>query len=161
MAIPGLSTLGIEVGYAVATATNALPNAFTSLPRCNSIGGIELSPATIDASALEDYVTKRVAGRADTPETIELTFNNTSEVRTALNAMISAYTTGVESNANTVVCIEVYDPKDTTGAVFFFVQPPSKLAMSEVSQNSLKTVPLTCTLVEYYGYGTGVKPAAG
>lgn len=161
MAIPGLSTLGIEVGYNVATATDTLPTAFTPLPRCNSIGGIALSPATIDASALEDYVTKRVAGRSDTPETVELTFNNTSEVRTALTTMISAYNTGVTTNANTVVCIEVYDPKDADGAVFFYVQPPAKLAMSEYAQNSLKTIPLTCTLVEYHGYGTGVKPAAG
>lgn len=158
MAIPGLSTLGIEVGYAVVTSTASLPAAFTAMPRCNSIGGIELTPATIDASALEDYVTKRVAGRAETPETVDLTFNNTAAVRTVLNAMISAYETSLASDTNTLVCIEVYDPKDTAGAVFFYIQPPAKLGLSEISQNSLKTISMPCTLVEYHGYDTGVAP---
>lgn len=158
MAIPGLSTLGIEVGYAVVTATTALPNAFTPLPRCNSADGIELSTNSIDASALEDYVTQRVAGRSDIPETWSMTFNSTPEARTAVQAMITAYETGIESNADTLVCIEIYDPKDTTGAYFVFVQPPSMLGLSEVSQNSLKTFALSCTLVKVHGYGTGVKP---
>lgn len=161
MAIPGLSTLGIEVGYAVVTATNALPNAFTPLPRCNSADGIELSVESIDASALEDYVTQRVAGRSDIPETWSMTFNNTPETRTAVNGMISAYSTSLQSNADTVVCIEIYDPKDTTGAYFVFVQPPTQLGLSEISQNSLKTFAVSCTLVKLHGYGTGVKPAAG
>lgn len=162
MAIPGLSTLGIEVGYAVVTATSSLPAAVTSLPRCNNIGGIEFTMNSIDASALEDYVTKRVAGRADSPETIEMTFNNTSDVRSALNAMLTAYATSLSSDPNTLVCIEVYDPKDTTdGACWFFVQPPTQLGMSEISQNSLKTIALSCTLVEYHGYDAGVAPTDG
>lgn len=161
MAIPGLSTLGIEVGYAVVTTTASLPAAFTTLPRCNSADGIELTTESIDASALEDYVTQRVAGRSDIPETWAMTFNNTPAARTAVTAMISAYTTGLESNADTLVCIEIYDPKDTTGAYFVFVQPPAMLGLSEISQNSLKTFELSCTLVTVHGYGTGVKPTAG
>lgn len=158
MAIPGLSTLGIQVGYAVVTSTAALPAAFTAMPRCNSIGGIELTPATIDASALEDYVTKRVAGRAETPETVDLTFNNTAAVRAVLTAMITAYNTSLASDTNTLVCIEVYDPKDTAGAVFFYIQPPAKFGLSEITQNALKTISMPCTLVEYHGYDTGVAP---
>lgn len=158
MAIPGLSTLGIKVGYAVVTSTASLPATVTELPRCNNIGGIEFSINSIDASALEDYVTKRVAGRSDTPETVELTFNNTADVRTALTTMMTAYTTSLATNTSTLVCIEVYDPKDTAGACWFFVQPPAQLGMSEISQNSLKTIALSCTLVEYHGYDTGVAP---
>lgn len=160
MAIPGLSTLGIEVGYSIVTTTASLPAAFTPLPRCNSADGIELSTESIDASALEDYVTQRVAGRSDIPETWAMTFNSTPEARTAVQGMITAYTTGVESNADTLVCIEIYDPKDTSGAYFVFVQPPAMLGLSEISQNSLKTFELSCTLVKVHGYGTGVKPAA-
>lgn len=160
MAIPGLSTLGIEVGYAIVTTTASLPNAFTALPRCNSADGIELTAESIDASALEDYVTQRVAGRSDIPETWAMTFNNTPASRTAVTTMISAYTTGLASDSDTLVCIEIYDPKDAAGAYFVFVQPPSMLGMSELSQNSLKTFQVSNTLVKVHGYGTGVKPTA-
>lgn len=158
MAIPGLSTLGIQVGYSVVTATTTLPSAVTVLPRCNSADGIELSTESIDASALEDYVTQRVAGRSDIPETWNMTFNNTPEVRTALNGLISAYE--AETSADKLVCIEIYDPKDTAGAFWVFVQPPAMLSMSELSQNSLKTIAFSCTLVKVHGYATGVAPAA-
>ena len=63
--IPGLSTLGVKLGYAVETTANTKPAAFTWLERVNSISGIELPSEQIDASALEDLVTKYVAGRQD------------------------------------------------------------------------------------------------
>lgn len=159
MAIPGLSTLGIQVGYKVVTAMNALPSSgITALPRCNSIDGIEITPASIDASALEDYVTQRVAGRSDIPDTWNLTFNNTPAVRTALSGLISAYNS--ETSADKVVCIEVYDPKDTAGAFWVFVQPSAALSLSEVSQNTLKTLTFATTPVTVYGYAAGVAPTA-
>ena len=67
MALAGLSTLGVKFGYAVGATQ---PNAFTELTRINGIGGISLSTEAIDASALVDEVTRRVAGRADTDETL-------------------------------------------------------------------------------------------
>lgn len=60
---PGLSTLGIKFGYAVESTKGQKPAAFTILERCNSIGGIELPTENIDASALEDYITRYVAGK--------------------------------------------------------------------------------------------------
>jgi len=61
----GLSTLGVKFGYAVETTAGTKPTAFKWLERCNSISGIELSTETIDASALEDLVTRYVPGRQD------------------------------------------------------------------------------------------------
>ena len=161
MPIPGLSTLGIEVGYAVVTSTASLPAQFTVLPRCNSADGIDMSTNSIDASALEDYVSQHVAGRSDIPETWGLVFNNTLDSRTAVSAMISAYQTSLSSDSNTLVCIEIYDPKDTSGAYFVFVQPPAALGMSELSQNALKTFNVSNALVKVWGYDTGVAPDDG
>lgn len=62
---PGISTLGIKVGWASGNATT-LPAAVTQLTRINEVGGISLETEQIDASALEDFVSKYVAGRADT-----------------------------------------------------------------------------------------------
>ena len=61
----GISTLGVKFGYGVGTLTTK-PTSFTQLERVNSIGGIALSTEQIDASALEDLVSKYVAGRQDT-----------------------------------------------------------------------------------------------
>lgn len=67
MALAGLSTLGVKIGYA---ASENAPAAVTELSRINAIGGISLSTEAIDASSLVDEVTRRVAGRADTDETL-------------------------------------------------------------------------------------------
>lgn len=64
--ISGISTLGVELSYGVETTAGTKPAAFTKLPRCNSIGGIELDTETIDASALEDYQERTIAGRQST-----------------------------------------------------------------------------------------------
>ena len=66
----GLSTLGVKFGYAVETTAGEKPAAFSWLERCNSIGGIELPTENIDASALEDFVTRYIAGRQDSGKSL-------------------------------------------------------------------------------------------
>ena len=61
--LAGISTIGIKLGYAIGSS---LPSAFTLLNRINQIGGISLETEQIDASALEDYITRYIAGRQDT-----------------------------------------------------------------------------------------------
>lgn len=50
----------------VETTAGQKPAAFTTLPRVNEISGIELDTETIDASALEDYQERSIAGRQST-----------------------------------------------------------------------------------------------
>ena len=57
----GISTLGVKLGYGVGTVTTA-PTAFKWLERVNSIGGISLETEQIDASALEDMISKIMQG---------------------------------------------------------------------------------------------------
>ena len=50
-----LTTLGVKFGYAVEATAKTRPTAgYTQLPRCKSIGGINLSQEQIDVSCLED-----------------------------------------------------------------------------------------------------------
>ena len=63
MALAGISTLGITFGYGVETTAGEKPSAFTQLTRINAIGGITIENEQIDASALEDAVSKRCACR--------------------------------------------------------------------------------------------------
>lgn len=58
-----VSTIGIEFGYALEATAGTKPSKFKKLTRINAIGGISLETEQIDASALEDYVTRYIAGK--------------------------------------------------------------------------------------------------
>ena len=67
MAVPGVSSLKMELGMGALSASDTGPaSSFTKMGRINAIGGIELSQENIDASAISDDVSQYVAGRADT-----------------------------------------------------------------------------------------------
>ena len=155
--IPGLSTLGVKLGYAVETTANTKPAAFTWLERANSISGIELPSEQIDASALEDYATRYVAGRQDSGGEWTVTFNLTSEVVGQLEDMIAAYNTAAASNLN--MWFEVWTPNQTKG-FFVVAQPPQILPMPEFAQNELQTIDVVFTIVEYKGQSTAIEPVS-
>lgn len=157
--LAGLSSLGVKFGYAVETTAGTKPAAFTQLERCNSVAGIALSTENIDASALEDLVTRYVPGRQDSGGQWSVTFNYTEEVETQLKAMISAYETGQGQSTPLNTWFEVWFP-DTNKAFFVVAAPPKKLPMPEVSQNSLQTIELTFTINEYKGTDTAIEPTA-
>lgn len=148
----GVSTLGVKFGYGVSTGST--PSTFTQLERCNSIGGISLSTEQIDASALEDEISRYVAGRQDTGGTWEVVFNATDEVFTQLDTMISAYK-GLSSGQK--LWFEVWSPY-LKNAFFVVAQPPLHIPMPETNQNELQTVTMTFTIEEYKGMLTGVEP---
>lgn len=152
MALAGLSTLGVKFGYKAGTTQ---PDSFTELSRINSIGGISLSTEAIDASALVDEVTRRVAGRADTDETLPVTINATDETIAEWEGVITAFnglTTGQE------LWFEVYHPRLTKG-FFFKAEPPKKLPMPEMGQNQLLTMEINLVVTEYVGMATAVEPS--
>ena len=151
MALAGLSTLGVKFGYG-SGATK--PNAFTELTRINAIGGLSLASESIDASALTDEVTRRIAGRADTDETLPVTVNWTPDTLTEWEAVLTAYEA---LTGNAEMWFTVYHPSMTKGW-FFKAQPPKKLPMPEFGQNSLLTVEISLVVTEYIGMDTAVAP---
>ena len=153
--IPGLSTLGIKFGYAVETTANQKPASFTWLERCNNINGLNLATEIIDASALEDYVTRKIAGRQDAGDSWTVTFNYTEEVATQLNGMIAAYNTAKASNLRT--WFEVWIPNATNG-FFVVAQPPQKLSMPEFGQNALLTIDVEFAIEDYIGADVAIEP---
>lgn len=149
----GISTLGVKFGYGVGTLAQK-PTAFTQVERVNSIGGISLSTEQIDASALEDKVSKYVAGRQDTGGTWEVTYNISDEVVTQLNTMIEAYKT---MTGDKKMWFEVWSPY-MEKAFFVIAQVPETIGMPEVSQNALQTVTMTYTIEEYKGLDEAIEP---
>ena len=153
MALAGLSTLGITFGYGVETTAGTKPGTFTQLTRINSIGGISITPETIDASALEDSVEKSVAGRASTGATWEVVINYTPDTASEWASVISAYNTGKASGLQT--WFEVIVPSMTDG-FFVIAEPPQEIPMPELGQNALLTVTMSLTIVDYKGTLTKV-----
>lgn len=149
----GVSTLGVKFGWGIGSG-DTKPSAFTWLERCNSVGGIALSTEQIDASALEDEISRYIAGRQDTGGTFSATFNLTTEVVTQLEAMITAYN-GLTSGQK--LWTEVWSPFLTDG-FYAIVQAPKHIPQPDMSQNELMTVEMTFILEEYKGMSAGIEP---
>lgn len=151
MAVPGISTLGIKLGYNASANGTTLPSSVTQLTRINTIGGITLETEQIDASALEDYISKYVAGRADTGGTFNITVNVSDETIAEWQAVFTA------SETYGGIWLEVWSPF-LTKAFWIYAQTPTEFPMPELGQNELATVEIPMTIVEYHGLGTAVEP---
>ena len=148
----GISTLGITFGYGVEATAGTKPTTFTKLNRINNIGGITIEPEQIDASALEDAVTRYVKGRADTGGTFPVTVNLTPETKEEWEALITAYK-GLSGGKR--MWFETIVP-GFEDAFFVVAQPPEEIPQPEFSQNALLTVEMNLTIEEYVGMDTKV-----
>lgn len=157
--LPGLSTLGVKLGWACESTPGVKPAAFTWLERCNNISGIELTTEQIDASALEDLTTRYVAGRQDNGGQWSVTFNTTGEVVAQLEAMIDAYNTAQSQSTPLNMWFEVWSPNNNK-AFYVVAQPPQVLPMPEFGQNELQTIDVVFTIVEYKGQDTAIEPVS-
>lgn len=155
MAQAGISTLGMLFGYAVESVAGEKPSAFTQLTRINEVGGISLEPEQIDASALEDEITRNIAGREDAGGSFGVTINMTDETIAEWETLITAYN-GLDTGKR--MWFTLYSPY-LSKAFFIVAQPPKHIPMPDASQNALATVELTLTIEEYVGLDTAIKPS--
>lgn len=153
--IPGISTLKMRLGYAVETTAGVAPTAYTWLQRANSIGNIDLSTETIDASAIEDEQTRSIAGRQDTGGEWTLSFNLTNETEPIYQKMLSDASDGLAENKRT--WFTVWSPY-LTKAFFIVAQPGGKIPMPSIDQNALLTAELSLAIDEYKGLLAAIKP---
>ena len=147
MAVAGVSTLGITFGYGVETTAGTKPTAFKKLSRINAIGGINIEPEQIDASALEDLITRYIKGRADTGGSFPVTVNYTDDTAKEWDDLITEYkalTGGKRMWFETIV-------PDITKGFFVIAQPPDAIPQPEIGQNELLTVEMNLTIEEYKG----------
>ena len=148
----GISTLGITFGYGTESTAGTKPSTFTKLNRINNIGGITIEPEQIDASALEDAITRYVKGRADTGGTFPVTVNLTPETKEEWETLITAYK-GLSGGKR--MWFETIVP-GFEDAFFVVAQPPEEIPQPEFSQNALLTVEMNLTIEEYVGMDTKV-----
>lgn len=157
MAVAGLSSLGITFGYGTETTAGTKPTTFNTLTRINQIGGITIEPEVIDASALEDAVTRNIKGRADTGGTWAVTVNFTADTKKEWTDLITAYKALTGGKR---MWFEVLHPQ-LEDAFFVVAQPPEQIPMPETGQNELWTIEMNLTIEEYKGMDTKVALTPG
>ncbi len=133
----GISTLGITFGYGMETTAGVKPTVFTQLHRINSIGGITIESEQIDASALEDLVSRYIQGRGDTGGTFPVGVNYTSETLDEWEGVISAYNAAKGTGKR--MWFETIIP-GFSKSEFVVAQPPAKIPSPEKNQNELLIV---------------------
>ena len=150
--IAGVSTLGITFGYGTEDTAGTKPTAFTQLSRINAIGGITIENEQIDASALEDKISRYIQGRGDTGGTFAVTVNFTSETLAEWETLISAYealTDGKRMWFETII-------PGFTESFFVVAQTPTEMPQPQFDQNGLLTIEMNLTIEEYKGMETSV-----
>lgn len=157
MAAAGISTLGITFGYGTETTAGTKPTSFKQLTRINALGGINIEPEQIDASALEDEITRYVKGRADTGGSFAVTVNFTSDTVKEWQDLITAYKA---LSGGKRMWFETIIP-GITNSFFVVAQPPEEIPQPEIGQNELLTVEMNLTIEEYKGLDASVEFTPG
>ena len=157
MAAAGISTLGITFGYGTEATAGTKPTSFKQLTRINALGGINIEPEQIDASALEDEITRYVKGRADTGGSFAVTVNFTSDTVKEWQDLITAYKALSDGKR---MWFETIIP-GVTNSFFVIAQPPEEIPQPEIGQNELLTVEMNLTIEEYKGLDTSVEFTPG
>lgn len=157
MALAGVSTLGITFGYGTETTAGTKPTTFKQLTRINTIGGITVENEQIDASAIEDFVSRYVQGRGDTGGSFPVTVNFTPETKKEWADVITTYT-GLTGGKR--MWFETVIP-GFEEAFFVVAQPPTAIPQPEIGQNELLTIEMNLTIEEYKGMESKVALTGG
>lgn len=146
--LAGVSSLGVTFGYGIEDESGKKPTSFKQLHRINSIGGITTEPETIDASALEDYVERTIAGRASTGGSFAVGVNFTPETKAEWKTLISEFKTAQESQKRMwfQTIIPGFDE-----SFFAVAQPPQEIPQPEFGQNNLQLIEFPLSIEEYIG----------
>lgn len=153
----GISTLGITFGYGTEATAGTKPTSFKQLHRINSIGGITIENEQIDASAIEDMVSRYVQGRADTGGSFTVGVNFTPETKKEWADLISEFS-ALEGGKR--MWFETVIPGFEDG-FFVIAQPPTAIPQPEIGQNELLTIEMNLTIEEYRGMEAKVALTGG
>lgn len=155
MAQAGISTLGVILSYGIEATAGVKPAEFSVLHRISSIGGITIEPETIDASALEDTVTRSVAGRGTSAGNFTIGVNVTNDTIAEWEQVIADYEAVMDDGLR--VWWQVSSPS-LERAYFIAAQPPLEIPMPDIGQNELLVVEIPLTIDEFLGMQAKVEP---
>lgn len=148
-----ITTVGASVSYAVeATAGTRPTSGFTKIPDVNTAPEIALDVDALDASNIEDLITRYVAGRQDPGGAKAFTLNHTEAAITAWATLCTASATAKASGKLT--WIQYKYPSPASKAFFFAIDPVTPLGNAGIEQNSVSTLNATFVVTKVEGWGS-------
>jgi hypothetical protein len=146
-----ISTAGVALKYAVETTAGTRPTTgYTAIPSIKETPDFNPEPSTLEVTDLSDLVWKRyIAGLKDPGGALSFTANLTSAFKTAWEALVSAYETGIAASKSTWFEIAV----PTVGS-FYFTGIPSELGINGMSVDEVAEIEVYVTPNTIEGWGT-------
>lgn len=127
------NTIGVTVKYCVETTIGTRPTSgYTKIPNIKGTPAIDMNPAKIQCTDLEDEYHRYVDGVKDVGDDFPFTANLTSALRTAWEALVSAAATA--RAAGKAVWFEINIPNFGS---FFFAGFPQELGVNEMGVDSV------------------------
>ena len=153
-----IGTVGAHVYWAVETSAGVRPTTSASYSEILGVSqapGFEMTPETIDASDISDYITQYIPGRQDPGGDASFTLNHSDAARTAWEAMVTAANT---AKASGLRCWfeYVYDGDDKA---YFWSGLPLTLGNGGIEQNAVSTLPAHVIPNGSFEWATKVVPA--
>ena len=128
-----LSTLGIQLGYAVESSAGVKPaSGYTEIEGIKSTPSLNPSPETIETTTLNEREYKTyVDGLKDLGGALEFNFNLTEDLVDAWGGLMADYKAGRASNLATwfVICVP------GLSRAYYFTGNPSEMGLPETSVN--------------------------
>lgn len=127
------NTIGVTVKYCVETTAGTRPTSgYTKIPNIKGTPAIDMNPAKIQCTDLEDEYHRYVDGVKDVGDDFPFTANLTAALRTAWEALVSAAATARAGGK--AVWFEINIPNFGS---FFFAGFPQELGVNEMGVDSV------------------------
>ena len=135
MAAINLSTLGVQLHYAVETKAGDMPTTgYTRIYGIKSTPSLNPAPDTIETTTLDELEYKTyVDGLKDLGGALEFTFNLTQELTEKWDELMDAYEAGKAEGLRTWFAIVIPGLTDA----FYFPGNPSAMGLPETSVNAV------------------------
>lgn len=145
-----IASAGVTIGYAVEATAGTRPTGnYTNITNVKTIGDLDAEPATYDVTDLSDMEYKRyIPGLKDIGGDVPLTANLTQAFMTLWAALVTAATTGAQTNLSTWFCITI--PGITEK--FYFKGVPVPLGLSQIETDTALEITAHITPNEIAGW---------
>ena len=127
------NTIGVNLKYCVETSAGSRPTSgYTQIPNIKATPSIDINPAKIQVTDLEDEYHRYVDGVKDVGESFDFTANFTSDLKAKWASLVTAAQAAWASQKSTwfEICIPNADS-------FFFAGIPGELGVNEMAVDSV------------------------
>ena len=142
-------TVGAAVKYCVEETAGTRPTSgYTTIPNIVTAPGFEMTPDTLDASDLSDYITRYALGRQDPGGDVAFTANHTEKFIKAWKDLVTAAENAAKEGKR--VWFEYWYPNAENS--YFWAGTPAALGNGGLENNQVSTIPAHVVPTEIAGW---------